>query len=91
MDSKDQRTNTGKASEQQRLPEEAESKEQKKQKKIEYTGSRWTGLVLLVLTTLVSVFLYTKGHLAGGLPNISGFINTISSSLFGQETETFEK
>lgn len=43
-------------------------------KEKEYTGSRWLGLVLLIVTALVSLMLYLRGQqLAGniGEPNIS--------------------
>lgn len=52
----------------------------------EYTGSRWLGLMLLVVTALVSLLLYLRGQqLAGniGEPNIS--------FPTGQSTYRFEK
>lgn len=54
-------------------------------KKPEYTGSRWAGLVLLILTLVISLLFYFKGQLNSGLLNLK------FPSLFGPSVYTLEK
>jgi len=66
-------------------------KPKREKKKIEYTGSRWAGIILLLATIVFSLLFYAKGRLGEKGPGIGEIINKISTEIFGQKTYTFEK
>lgn len=69
------------------IPEPAPKIPRVSKKKPEYTGSRWAGLALLILTLLISFLLYLKGQLNSGSLNL----NFKFPSLFGPSVYTWEK
>lgn len=65
---------------------EPTEKPKRAKKEKEYTGSRWLGLVLFIVTALLSLMFYLRGQ------QLSGNINKPDISFpTGQSTYRFEK
>lgn len=60
-----------------------------RERKKEYTGSRWIGVALLLLTALLSYLFSLQGK--GATFRIGGVLDRISEIFFGSSTMTFER
>lgn len=64
-------------------------RQRREHKRVEYSGSRWAGVVLLLLTALLSLFFFLQGK--GVTVPVGNILDRISGVLFGSSTMTFEK
>lgn len=65
------------------------SRQRRDHKRIEYAGSRWAGVALLLATALFSLFFSLQGK--GMTFQIGNILDRISSLFFRSSTMTFEK
>lgn len=76
---------------QSQLTNDGSVKPKREKKKIVYTGSRWAGIVLLILTIVFSLMFYAKGKFSETGISIGGMVNKLFTEVFGQQTYTYEK
>ena len=68
---------------------ENQEKRRREHKKVEYVGSRWAGVVLLLLTALLSLTFSFQGK--GMTFQIGNVLDRVNAFFFGSSTMTFEK
>lgn len=65
------------------------SRQQREHKRVEYSGSRWAGVALLLVTALLSLSFSLQGK--GVTFAIGDVLDRVSNFLFGSSSMTFEK
>lgn len=64
-------------------------RQRREHKRVEYSGSRWAGVALLLLTALLSLIFSFQGK--GVTFPIGNVIDRVNGIFFGSSTMTFEK